>query len=78
MPLAAGLSSVRIGTDDSLGPSVLDYVRVAPTGPVAPAVLSTTEMDGQLSLALTYRPALLGEDSALAVLDDFVQQLRLS
>jgi hypothetical protein len=78
MPLAAGLSSVRIRPEDSLGPLVLDYVRVAPTGPVAPAVLSTTEMDGQLSLALTYRPAVIGDESARAIIDDFVERLRLS
>jgi hypothetical protein len=78
MPLAAGLSSVRIRTEESLGPNVLEYLRVSPTGPIAPAALSTTEMNGRLSLALTYRPALLGEDSARAILDDFVELLRIS
>jgi hypothetical protein len=75
MPLAAGLSSVRLGDEDAFGSEVLDYVRVAPTGPIAPAVLSTTEMNGRLSLALTYRPAVLGEDSARAIINDFVEVL---
>jgi len=78
MPLAAGLSSVRIRVGDSLGPEVLDYVRISPTGPIAPAVLSTTEMNGRLSLALTYRPSVLSEQSARAMLDDFVDALRVS
>jgi NRPS condensation-like uncharacterized protein len=75
MPLAAGLSSVRLGDEETFGSDVLDYVRVSPTGPIAPAVLSTTETDGRLSLALTYRPAIMGEDSARAILDDFVEEL---
>jgi hypothetical protein len=78
MPLAAGLSSVSMRRDDSLGPEVLDYVRISPTGPIAPAVLSTTEMNGRLSLALTYRPSVLSEQSARLMLDDFVAALRIS
>jgi NRPS condensation-like uncharacterized protein len=78
MPLAAGLSSVRVGPDDCFGPEVVDYVRISPTGPIAPAVLSTTEVNGKLSLALTYRPAVVSEQSASTMLDDFVQALRIS
>jgi hypothetical protein len=78
MPLAAGLSSVHLRAEDTFGPEVLDYVRISPTGPIAPAVLSTTEMNGKLSLALTYRPSVVSDQSARTMLDDFVQALRMS
>ncbi len=78
MPLAAGLSSVSLARDEPLGSGVLDYVRISPTGPIAPAVLSTTEMNGKLTLALTYRPAVIAESAARAILDDFVERLRIS
>lgn len=78
MPLAAGLSSVSVASDDLPAPEILDYIRISPTGPMAPAVLSTTEMNGRLSLALTYRPAVISDASAGAILHDFVEVLRLA
>ena len=78
MPLAAGLSSVSMRAGDAFGSEVLDYIRISPTGPIAPVVLSTTEMNGRLSLALTYRPSVVSEQSARMMLHDFVAALRIS
>ncbi len=80
MPNAAGLSSVNLDQAWPMShfPSpLLDYVRISPTGPMAPVVLSATALGPRLSLALTYRPAIVTRESANALLDDFIDRLRL-
>ena len=71
LPLAAGLSNVNLGphwpAEDHPLPAD-DYLRVSPTGPMAPAVLSATTLGKQMKLALTYRIALLTDDRAQAIL----------
>ena len=71
LPLAAGLSNVNLGAhwpaEDHPLPAD-EYLRVSPTGPMAPAVLSATTLGNQMKLALTYRIALLSDDQAQAIL----------
>jgi len=71
LPLAAGLSNVNLGPDwpaEDHPLSAEEYLRVSPTGPMAPAVLSATTLGKQTKLALTYRIALLTDDQAHAIL----------
>ncbi len=73
-PLAGGLSNVRL---DALLPTwngstpILNYTRIAPTGPVAPVVMTTTTLGNRLRMALTYRPAVVDDARAAALLDTF-------
>ncbi len=74
MPLAGGLSNVRLDAlSPSLNgsPSVLGYVRISPTGPVAPVALSTTTLADHMQVALTYRSAIVSDAAAEALLDQF-------
>ena len=79
MPLAAGLSNVNLAGawPDSIGPddarlsspepsdrAILDYLRVSPTGPMAPLVLSATTFGGAMRLAVSYRTSLFNEPQA--------------
>ncbi|HET6250300.1 MAG TPA: hypothetical protein VFE47_21605 [Tepidisphaeraceae bacterium] len=78
IPLAAGLSNVNLaGTwAEALHPAmVLDYIRVSPTGPMAPLVLSTTTLGSRMSLALTYRPTLLDESAAGELVESIIHLL---
>jgi len=71
LPLAAGLSNVNLGphwpAEDHPLPAN-GYLRVSPTGPMAPAVLSATTLGEQMKLAMTYRTALITDDQAHAIL----------
>ena len=54
IPLAAGLSNVNLEGSwaEQLHPSMVrDYVRISPTGPMAPLALSTTTLGSKMSLA---------------------------
>ena len=75
IPLAAGLSSVNLNGQWPSGfyPSpVRGYLRVSPTGPMAPMALSATTLGDRLALALTYRPAILSPADARAIAQTFV------
>jgi hypothetical protein len=78
MPMAAGLSNVNLaGTwADAMHPELIeDYVRISPTGPTAPAVLSTTTLGDRLQLGFTYRQALLTPARADDMLRHFIDRL---
>ncbi len=78
IPLAAGLSNVNLaGTwADHADPArLLDYMRVSPTGPMAPLVLSVTTLRNRMTLAFTWRPSLLNEVEADDLARDVVGRL---
>lgn len=78
MPLAAGLSNVNLGGTwaERLHPyPLLDYIRVSPTGPMVPAVLSATTLGSRMSLCLTYRPALIDQAGASAMAATMIECL---
>ena len=78
IPLAAGLSNVNLSgswAQRLQGGPLLDYVRVSPTGPMVPLVLSVTTLGSQMSLAMTYRPALLDEAGAAEMARMVIDQL---
>jgi hypothetical protein len=78
MPLTAGLSNVNLhGTwAERLHPHLLEnYVRVSPTGPMCPLVLSATTLGEKLRLAMTYRHDLVPRATATAFLQSVVRRL---
>ena len=71
IPLTAGLSEREsrrsAGRRRCRGNCLRDYIRVSPTGPMAPLVLSATTVGSKMNLAITYRSALLDQAGADAV-----------
>jgi hypothetical protein len=78
VPLAGANSNVNMNRCWSAkyanGP-ILDYLRVAPTGPMTPLVFATTTLGNSLSIGLTYREAIIDSDRAKLIADGFVQRL---
>ena len=70
LPLAAGSSNVDL-TDTWVAryaPAVItDYVRVSPTGPMAPLAIITTTLGNTFHLGLTHRTGLIDAGRAAAV-----------
>jgi len=78
VPLAAGLSNVNLAETwaaERHPDYAMDYLRVSPTGPTTPAVMSVTTLGQKLQLAFTYRQALLTEPQARNMIDHFVARL---
>ena len=78
VPLAGANSNVNLNpcwSGKYAGDPVLDYVRVAPTGPMTPIVFSTTTLGNRLSVGLTYRPAIIPADTARVMGEKFVGRL---
>ncbi|MGA3067234.1 MAG: hypothetical protein ABSF29_10350 [Tepidisphaeraceae bacterium] len=76
--LAGAVSNVNLNRDwparyhpDPL----LQYIRVAPTGPMTPLVFTTTTLGNTLGIGLTYRHVLIKEQWAAGILQTFVDQL---
>ncbi len=75
MPLTAGLSNVDLSPTwvGRYAPGLIrDYVRVSPTGPMAPLAMTTTTLGDRFHLGLTHRTGLIdagrAADIAAAVL----------
>ncbi len=67
LPLAGGISNVDLthGWMSQYHPSpLLDYIRVSPTGPMAPLVLTTTTLGRRFHIGLTHRVGLIQPDLA--------------
>jgi len=58
------------------GQPLLDYLRVAPTGPVTPIVLATTTLGEGMNIAMTYRRALLTPEMVDGIADSIVKRLK--
>ncbi len=58
------------------GERMLDYIRVAPTGPITPLVFTTTTLGALLSVGLTYRPAVIAPERAALLGAAFLDRLR--
>jgi NRPS condensation-like uncharacterized protein len=77
-PLLAGVSNVNLNRTwaAEYHPQVItDYLRVSPTGPLAPIVFTLTTLGPRLTLSLTYRPALLDELAASELATAFLDRL---
>jgi hypothetical protein len=78
VPLAGANSNVNLNNcwaAKYAGDPVLDYLRVAPTGPITPVVFSTTTLGKGLSVGLTYRREIISADSARLMGETFVSRL---
>ena len=74
--MAAGLSNVNLNGSwpERLCPTpLLQYIRVSPTGPMAPLVLTTTTLRSHMQMVMTYRSGLLSEDDAERVGETVVE-----
>jgi len=78
LPLVAGVSNVFL-RDTWMGrqgaTKILDFFRVAPTGPSVPLVLAPTTLDGQMNLGVTYRTTGFTRAKIDGILDAFVDQI---
>jgi hypothetical protein len=77
-PLLAGVSNVNLNRTwaAEYHPQLItDYLRVSPTGPLAPLVFTLTTLGPRLTLSLTYRPALLDEQMASQLATIFLARL---
>lgn len=57
------------------GDPLLQYVRVAPTGPMTPLVVTATTLGSSLSMGLAYRPAILSEPAAASMCETVSKRL---
>jgi hypothetical protein len=78
LPLAGGSSNVdltRTWAADYHPAPLLDYIRVSPTGPMTPLVVTTTTLGGQFHLGVTHRTGLISSERAAAVATTFLRRL---
>jgi NRPS condensation-like uncharacterized protein len=78
VPLAGANSNVNLNrcwAAKYSGNPVLDYIRVAPTGPMTPLVFATTTLGSHLSIGLTYRSALIPPAQAAVIAQKFIARL---
>ncbi len=79
LPLLAGISNVNLNETwvaERRPRAILEYLRVSPTGPMVPAVLSLTTFGDALRVAMTYRTALINDWTAGELVGMFVRRLR--
>jgi hypothetical protein len=79
VPLAGANSNVNLNrcwAGKYAGCGLLDYVRVAPTGPMTPLVFATTTFGSNLSVGLTYRPAIVPAKIARRAGERFIEYLQ--
>lgn len=77
-PFAGGLSNVNLNRTwfgRSHPEVVLDYLRVSPTGPMAPIVMNVTTLGEKLHLSLTCRSALISDWVAVEIGQMFVERV---
>lgn len=73
-PIIAGISNVNL-THEWTDKTILDYLRISPTGPMAPLVFSLTTLGKRLSLCMTYRTTAFNEHSANLICETFIKNL---
>lgn len=83
VPVAAGISNVNMTkswvdmpTAPEKGPQVLDYLRISPTGPLIPIVMTLTTINQRLSLCVTYRTTAFTNGQAQKIIDTFTERLK--
>lgn len=76
-PVSAGLTNVRLDASwfNGAADSVLNYIRVPPTGPMLPIVLAPTTFANRLSLGVSYRESSFTEAEARQLIDVFFATL---
>ncbi len=76
-PVVAGVSNVNLnGTWVSTADDLISgYLRISPTGPLAPVALAITSLGNDLQVSLTYRTALLNEAQAKELSQAFFDEV---
>ena len=75
-PTLGGISNVNLtGSWVERDDGVLDYLRVAPTGPAVPLVFALTTIGERLSLCLTHRTTVFSSAAAAELAEDFRERL---
>jgi hypothetical protein len=78
LPLVAGVSNVFLRDtwiDNQGATKILDYFRVAPTGPAIPLVLAPTTIGGHMNIGVTYRMTGFTRARIDGILDSFMDQI---
>jgi len=78
LPLSGGGSNVNMNRSwaAEYHPSpLLDYIRVAPTGPMVPLVIAVTTIGQRLSFVLTRRASLVNDDQGAQLAQAFIDEL---
>jgi hypothetical protein len=77
LPLAGGISNVDMSHSWAARyPSVLlDYIRVSPSGPMTPVVITTTTLGDHFHVGLTHRVGLIPPERAAALAHQFLARL---
>jgi hypothetical protein len=79
LPLAGGISNVDLTRDwpATYHPTpLLDYIRISPTGPMTPLVVTTTTLGSQFHLGVTHRTGLISPELALSLASSFLARLQ--
>jgi hypothetical protein len=78
LPLAGGISNVDL-SKGWMGPyhpsPLMEYVRVSPTGPMTPLVLTTTTLGEMFHVGLTHRAGLISKSTAQEIAAGFLGRL---
>src|SRR5262249_33730641 len=79
-PFAGGISNVNLNDTWFAAPRaaglVLDYVRISPTGPMVPVVLSVTTLGDDMRVSMTYRSNLMNDWTAIELAEAFVRRVK--
>ncbi len=76
IPTLGGISNVNLSDSWIAGdPSLLDYIRVSPAGPIVPIVFTLTTIKDRLSLCVTHRRTVFSPEQAAAITADFIALL---
>jgi hypothetical protein len=78
VPISGGISNVNLNHSWATHyhpQPLLDYIRISPTGPMMPLVLTTTTLGRVLQVGITYRPAIVPPAAVDPMIRDFVDFL---
>ena len=78
MPLSGGVSNVNMNRawPAQYHPApLLDYIRVAPTGPMVPVVIAVTTIGSRFTFTLTRRASLVDHASGVLIAQSFIDEL---
>jgi hypothetical protein len=78
LPLAGGISNVDLSKTwiaDYQPDPLMDYIRISPTGPMTPLVVTTTTTGERFHIGMTYRTGLISAERAAGVASTFVARL---
>jgi hypothetical protein len=78
MPNVCGLSNVNLSGSwiEQAYPTLREYRRIGPAGPIAPLILMLTSISGRISVEVTYRTTAFTQPDAERFADSFSERLQ--